>query len=68
MDTHEWEEDDGCNPILEAAMSQLSVAREVVKEMEDQLKVAKGGLARLEAQVDYTLVLFYPPPPCSVPY
>ena len=63
MDTQEWEEDDGCDPILEAAMSRLSVAREVVKEMEDQLKVAKGGLARLEAQVDYTfIVLFYPAP------
>jgi len=52
MDTQEWEEDDGCDPILEAAMSRLSVAREVVKEMEDQLEAAKGGLARLEAQVD----------------
>ena len=63
MDTQEWDEDDGCDPILEAAMSRLSVAREVVKEMEDQLKVAKGGLARLEAQVDYTfIVLFYQDP------
>jgi len=47
----EWEQEDGCDPILEAALSRLSVAREVVREMEDQLEVAKGGLARLEAQV-----------------
>jgi len=51
MDIQEWEQEDGCDPILEAALSRLSVAREVVREMEDQLEVAKGGLARLEAQV-----------------
>ena len=51
MDVQEWEQEDGCDPILEAALSRLSVAREVVREMEDQLEVAKGGLARLEAQV-----------------
>ena len=51
MEVQEWEEEDGCDPILEAALSRLSVAREVVREMEDQLVVAKGGLARLEAQV-----------------
>ena len=51
MDVQEWDEEDGCDPILEAALSRLSVAREVVREMEDQLEVAKGGLARLEAQV-----------------
>ena len=51
MDIQEWEQEDGCDPILEAALSRLSVAREVVREMEDQLDVAKGGLARLEAQV-----------------
>merc|ERR1711890_34589 len=47
------EQEDGCDPILEAALSRLSVAREVVREMEDQLEVAKGGLARLEAQVEH---------------
>ena len=47
------EQEDGCDPILEAALSRLSVAREVVREMEDQLEVAKGGLARLEAQVQH---------------
>ena len=51
MDVQEWEQEDGCDPILEAALSRLSVAREVVREMEDQLEVAKGGLARLEEQV-----------------
>ena len=51
MEIQEWEQEDGCDPILEAAFSRLSVAREVVREMEDQLEVAKGGLARLEAQV-----------------
>ena len=51
MEIQEWEQEDGCDPILEAALSRLSVAREVVREMEDQLEVAKGGLARLEAQV-----------------
>ena len=53
MEIQEWEQEDGCDPILEAALSRLSVAREVVREMEDQLEVAKGGLARLEAQVQY---------------
>ena len=52
MDIQEWEQEDDCDPILEAALSRLSVAREVVREMEDQLEVAKGGLARLEAQVE----------------
>ena len=47
------EQEDGCDPILEAALSRLSVAREVVREMEDQLEVAKGGLVRLEAQVHH---------------
>ena len=51
MEIQEWEQEDGCDPILEAALSRLSVAREVVREMEDQLEVAKGGLSRLEAQV-----------------
>ena len=51
MDIEEWEQEDGGDPILEAALSRLSVARQVVREMEDQLEVAKGGLARLEAQV-----------------
>merc|ERR1711974_100993 len=51
MDIQEWEQEDGCESILEAALSRLSVAREMVREMEDQLEVAKGGLARLEAQV-----------------
>ena len=51
MEIQEFDEEDGCDPILEAALSRLSVAREVVREMEDQLEVAKGGLARLEEQV-----------------
>ena len=59
MDIQEWEQEDGCDPILEAALSRLSVAREVVREMEDQLEVAKAGLARLEAQVqNISLFLF----------